>query len=275
MGGHGYDESESLPVAFPRFVCQESSVTLLTGTNRFEQPLPETWIGRFENARLSQSHWGIVRDESATGLMSHGHSVSEWIAALKLGDLESVQKLWDRYRLQLIDAARQRLSLVQRTPEDEDDISQSVLIAIWRGAAAGRFDDVRNRDELWWTLLKITKYKVIDSARGQSAQKRGGKNGRTDVSLASDLDSTGTYTFQTIVGDQVTHDTIVALEDETTVILRSLRNATLRRIAEARIEGYTASEIAERLSIPQRSVERKLKLIRDQWSRELERVGAS
>lgn len=203
------------------------------------------------------------------------HSVSEWIASLKNGDLQSVQKLWDRYKHQLIAAARDRLSRYRSAADDEDDISQSVLIAIWRGAMSGRFDDIHNRDDLWWTLLRLTKFRVIDSIRFRGAKKRGGISSPASVRLESDLRLCETFTLETLIGDKMTHETVTALEEQTAAILDKLRNPALKLIARDRIEGYTPHEIAERMEIPLRSVERKLKLIRDRWSRELERENTS
>ena len=48
-----------------------------------------------------------------------------------------------------------------------------------------------------------------------------------------------------------------------------LRNDQLREIAILRIEGYNVAEIAQKLAIGMRAVERKLQLIRKKWKREL------
>jgi DNA-directed RNA polymerase specialized sigma24 family protein len=48
----------------------------------------------------------------------------------------------------------------------------------------------------------------------------------------------------------------------------------LREIALARVEGYTVQEIAERLEISKRSVERKLDLIRQAWAKEWDHGSA-
>ena len=51
--------------------------------------------------------------------------------------------------------------------------------------------------------------------------------------------------------------------------MRSLRDDCLRTIVVLRIEGYLVKEIAERLSVGERTVERKLQLIRAKWTQEL------
>ena len=44
-----------------------------------------------------------------------------------------------------------------------------------------------------------------------------------------------------------------------------LRDDTQREIARLRLEGYENTEIAEKTGVSLRSVERKLKLIRETW----------
>ena len=48
-------------------------------------------------------------------------------------------------------------------------------------------------------------------------------------------------------------------------MLESLTAETEREIAMLKLQGYSNKEIAEQLGIALRAVERKLKLIRDQW----------
>ena len=43
----------------------------------------------------------------------------------------------------------------------------------------------------------------------------------------------------------------------------------MKKIANARIEGYTNPEIAGELKISTRSVERKLQIIRSRWAQEV------
>lgn len=48
------------------------------------------------------------------------------------------------------------------------------------------------------------------------------------------------------------------------------RDDTLRRIALMRMEGYSNSQIAESIGVSERSVERKLNLIRSDWAGEFD-----
>src|SRR5689334_16149018 len=101
-----------------------------------------------------------------------GDSISEWLGRLKSGEAVAAQKLWDRYSAKLIRLAKQRLAKTPPGISNEDDLALSVFGSIFRGAAAGRFEEITTRDELWWLLLAITKQKVVNYVRRESALKR-------------------------------------------------------------------------------------------------------
>jgi DNA-directed RNA polymerase specialized sigma24 family protein len=192
--------------------------------------------------------------------MPSTHSVSEWIASLKEGELDSIQKLWDRFRAKLFKTAQRKLAKSPHVIMDGDDISQSVLITIWKGINCGLFVDVRNRDDLWWLMLKITRRRVIDSVRREHSLKRGGT--RIFFNIKELINTENSVQF------------VDELETSGNEILGSLPNPGLRKIARLRIMGYSVAEISDQLSIPKRSTERKLQLIRNELAKELERVGA-
>ncbi|WP_428308159.1 ECF-type sigma factor [Lacipirellula sp.] len=198
-------------------------------------------------------------------------SVSQWIASLKANDALAAQRLWDRYSANLIECARHKLGAAPKGMADEEDIAQNVFRSVCRGAAAGRFADVKDRDDLWWLLLAITKQKVVDHVRRESAQKRGGGKVAREGTLASPH-AEEIFTLDWLVGDEPTPDYVVMLDEQNSRLFAQLRDDGLRLIAQCRIEGYTVPEIAVRLSISKRSVERKLQLIRRAWSRDLSGV---
>jgi RNA polymerase sigma factor (sigma-70 family) len=199
--------------------------------------------------------------------MSSKHSVSHWIASLKGGDAQAAQKLWDRYKKRLLGLARRRLTDVPKRVADEDDVAQSVFVSFFRGASEGRFEDVKNRDELWWILLAITRQKTVDLIRRETAKKRG--RGRVQLEGALAGDGGGGFTFDHLVGDEPTPEFVVMLEEQSDRLLGLLRDDRLREIALSRIEGYTVEEIADDLAVSTRTVERKLQLIRSAWFKDL------
>jgi DNA-directed RNA polymerase specialized sigma24 family protein len=191
--------------------------------------------------------------------------IDELFVRLKSGEEQAAQALWNEYSAALVNLAKQRLGNISLGMTDEEDVALSVFGSICRGAAEGRFTDVTTRDELWWLLLRITRQKVASHVRREMAAKR-----RTNRQPGN-KDNVGAVPFgiYDLVSREPSPDFLLALEEESSRLMRFLRDDCLRTIVVLRIEGYLVSEIAERLSISERTVERKLQLIRDKWAREL------
>ncbi len=172
--------------------------------------------------------------------------------------------------MRLVELARRRLKDAPKRIADEEDVAASVFHSLCRGAKAGRFQNVKNRDDLWWLLLGITKQKAVDHVRREMAQKRGA--GR--VHLESGLNGTAAgghgFALDSLVSDEPSPEFVLMLEEQHGRLLGLLRDVRLRQIAIFRIEGFTVPEIAEDLKVSTRSIERKLQLIRGVWSKELE-----
>jgi len=172
--------------------------------------------------------------------------------------------------MRLVELARRRLKDAPKRVADEEDIAASVFHSLCRGAAAGRFQNVKNRDDLWWLLLAITKQKVVDHVRRETAQKRGAGRVQLESGLNGNADDSHGFALDRLVGDEPTPEFVLMLEEQHQRLLGLLRDDRLRQIAVFRIEGFTVPEIAEDLRVSTRSIERKLQLIRGVWSKELE-----
>jgi RNA polymerase sigma factor (sigma-70 family) len=183
---------------------------------------------------------------------------------------DAAQNLWRRYATRLVSLARQRIRHAPKRVADEEDLAQSVFGSICRGAAAGRFKDVTNRDELWWLLIAITKQKAVDHIRRETAQKRRpAGSGRMSQTLEFDWDSGRRFAIEQLVDRQPTPEFLAMLDEQHHRLLGLLRDDNMRSVATRRIEGYSVPEIAAELNIAARTVERKLQLIRSKWAREL------
>ncbi|WP_425400381.1 ECF-type sigma factor [Aeoliella sp.] len=202
--------------------------------------------------------------------MPNAQSVTQWIACLKNGDELAVQRLWERYAVRLVELARQRMKDAPKRIADEEDVAASVFHSLCRGAAAGRFENVKNRDDLWWLLLAITRQKSVDHVRRETAQKRGGGRIQPESAVKAKSDDSRGFALDRLVGEEPTPEFVVMLAEEHERLLGVLRDDQLRQIAVCRIEGFTVPEIAEDLQVSTRSIERKLQLIRGAWSKELE-----
>jgi RNA polymerase sigma factor (sigma-70 family) len=195
--------------------------------------------------------------------MSGDGSVSRWINGLKAGEQEAAQSLWERYAGQLVSMARRRLGTAPRSVMDEEDVAQTVFSTICRGATDGRFQQVKNRDELWWLLVAITRQNVADHIRREGALKRGAGRVHSESQF---VNAEGESAFDLMMADEPTPDFIAMLDEQFQRLLALLRDDRLREIVILRLEGYTVAEIASKLGIGIRAVERKLQLIRSKFA---------
>ena len=192
-----------------------------------------------------------------------GGSVTRWIGPLKAGDVEAAQALWDRYFDGLVRLARTRLRDAPRAVADEEDVALSAIHCLCRGAAAGRFPQLADRDNLWRLLATIAAQKAVDLQRRETREKRGGGNRRGEVELAAG-DNEASLVTQ-VVGREPSPEFAAQLDEEYRRQLDRLEDDGLRQIAVWKMEGYENDEIARRLGCGVRTVERKLGVIRAIW----------
>jgi DNA-directed RNA polymerase specialized sigma24 family protein len=200
--------------------------------------------------------------------MSQDVSITNWLERLRNGDIAAAGPLFRAYFERLACLARVHLTRSVRRVADEEDVALAALHSFFRGVKAGRFPDLQDRHDLWRLLLTITLFKARDLANRESRQRRGG--GATVV--ATDLlDLFGNLDHLT--GSEPPPDLVVSFADEVRHRLQQLPGDDLRQVTLARLEGDTVSEVATRLGMSQRAVERKLRLIRQFWQEALDIDG--
>ena len=200
------------------------------------------------------------------------NSVTAWINDLKGGRDVAAQKIWERYFERLVRVAARQLGSAPRRIADEEDVVVSVFESLCKGAEAGRFEQLQDRDDLWKLLTAIAGMKAVDQIRRQTAKKRGGENVGGESFVA------GTNTSQPAGFDQFMHseptpEFLAVMEEQQQAMFRSLPDSSQREVARLRFEGYTNEEIAEQTGISLRSVERKLKVIREIWTSMIEQTS--
>jgi len=188
-------------------------------------------------------------------------SVTQLIADLQIGDVhDAQQEIWERYFRRIVALARQKLGNSPRGCEDEEDVALSALDSFFRGVANNRFPQLRDRDNLWALLATLTARKEINQRKRQTALKRGGQE------YVLPLGSPQRNQLQELIDDEIGPDFIVALQDECRNLMEALADDRLRQIATWKLEGWTNAEVARELGVVERTVERKLELIRSIWS---------
>ncbi len=106
----------------------------------------------------------------------------------------------------------------------------------------------------------------LDQLKHQFRQKRGGGQVRGDSVFIENLSGEERAAIDQVVGSEPTPEFAAQLTEECERLLSQLDDETLRTVAVAKMEGYSNDEIAERLGVKTRTVERKLNLIREIWS---------
>lgn len=187
--------------------------------------------------------------------------MTQWIEDLKAGNQEAATDLWQRYFDKLIIQARKRLGQASRRIADEEDVVVNVFKSLCEGAKDGEFKLLQDRNDLWKLLIVLTKAKSANQIRWQTAQKRGGK----DLKGESILDVSFADGLNQVLNDEPTPDMIVDVTEQHGVLMAKLSNDLQRQIATLKLEGNSNPEISDSLNISLRSVERKLKLIREIW----------
>jgi DNA-directed RNA polymerase specialized sigma24 family protein len=202
-------------------------------------------------------------------MLSDG-SVTMWIGDLKAGDHAAAQALWERYFHKMVRLARARFRDAPRRAADEEDAALSAFDSFCRGAAAGHFPQLCDRDNLWPLLVVITARKVIKARDHETRHKRGGGKVRggsacLDASDGSDRDGG----INLAIGPEPTPAFLAEVAEQTQRSLDTLGSEELRAVALWKMEGYTNAEIAAKLGCAERTVRRRLKLIRRLLEREM------
>jgi len=199
--------------------------------------------------------------------MSSEDSVSVWLQLLKEGDRAAALPLWERYFPQLVGRARLALRSVPRRMADEEDVALSAFDSFCRRAEQKRFPQLNNRDDLWRILLTITACKAAHLIRDEMLVKRGGGKVNPEVDLGSDAaDEEGV--LANIMGAEPSPELAAELAEQYRRLLDKLGDDDLRNIAVWQMEGFTVAEIAAKLGRSERTIARKLAVIRDLWREE-------
>lgn len=201
--------------------------------------------------------------------MTDDGSITRRLKQLLDGDEEAAHRIWDEYFERLVRLAKRNLSELPLRDADEEDVALSAMHSFVRGAAGGRFKDLKNRGELWKLLVTITLRKVSKQHKRLGAKKRGAMNVLGEADLLEEGDDSDNVAGLDRFEDKNPPPPLVVEAMETCrELLNRLADDSLRSIARFRLEGFSNAEIAEKLDIVERTVERKLNRIRTKWSAE-------
>jgi hypothetical protein len=187
------------------------------------------------------------------------------LEGLKAGEDAAARSLWGRYCDRLVRLARRKLRHTRRRVADEDDVALSAFHSLCLGARRGRFPALADRDGLCGLLVFITAQKAADQIAHERRQKRGGGRPRGESVLAGAPGATHEGGFDRVVSQSPGPATLNVWAEEYERPLGLLGDGVLRQVAELKVQGNTAEEIAGRLGLARRTIHRKVHLIRKVW----------
>lgn len=188
-------------------------------------------------------------------------TITCFFGQLREGDQAAAGKLWEHFFPRLLGLARKTLAYRPQRVADAEDAVQSAFFSFWQSAAAGDVDADVDRDGLWSLLSVITVRKALKQVRKERAQKRGSGRVLGEASAEASLKALGQdFKFDEALGELPAHEFDIRCEE----LLLSLDEES-RALAILRLMGYKHQEIADILDCTERTIRRKIKLIKLTW----------
>ena len=206
--------------------------------------------------------WGVRLSFRSGFVMSDTNNVNHWIERVKAGDSVAANRIWQHYFDRLVRSVRARLMGQNRVVSDEEDIALSVFESFYAAAEQGRFPDLADRGGLWRLLLRMSARKVVDKHRRDRRQRRGGD-------VVTHLLADGDRTPIEVIGDEPSPEMVLMMQETVEQFFSHLGVGQLRDLAVAKLDGNTNAELAQRFGCSERTIERRLHLIREKCHQEL------
>jgi DNA-directed RNA polymerase specialized sigma24 family protein len=193
-------------------------------------------------------------------------SVTRLIRDCRAGSEPAAVDLWQRLNERLLRLATKRMprrgGLV-----DPEDIAVDAYYSFLRRHRQGEFPELSTRDDAWRMLFVIVIRKTVNAIRHSMRQRRNPENNGATGFIISFSGR------PRLMAGPVSQDpcpaTEVLLAESVTSLLALLPDQQLQDIAQAKVEGFTNPEVAEKLGCSLATVERRLKMIRLIWEKEL------
>lgn len=186
------------------------------------------------------------------------HDDNDWISRLKQGDDAASEELIDIFYARLVALAKKRLMGLPPQVADDEGAVISALRSFFSGIEKGGFSQVDDDQDLWRILATITARKAIRQLRVYRKQSGEGGNIRRDFDL------------EHLVARQPSPQAEAQMIEEFQNRFDALADSSLQEVVTLKLEGYDTGEIAEKLGLHLRTVQRKLKLVQSIWMKDNE-----
>ena len=185
-------------------------------------------------------------------------SFAGWLARMRANDDDAGREVFSRFTRQLIALAQRQFGDALRHKVDPEDIVQSAYKSFFARYGEGNLE-VGTWDGLWGLLTVITVRKCSDRVRYHRAECR-------DVQRDAGHDDAVQESFGR---EPMPHEAVV-LNETVDQLLADLDDDE-RPVVELSLQGYSTTEISDRLGQPERSVRRLRERVRKRLERERDR----
>lgn len=187
-----------------------------------------------------------------------------WLPALHQGDEQAAERLWQEYFVKIVRLAKRRMGDLRLRATDEEDVALSAMNSFCR-MAKGRDEPIADSTELWKLLATIVKRKVNKERQRQYADKRQEYRlvGESAVSPVQDDSGKGECDgLAQFSGREPSPELAMDLAETWERILE-LPDA--EELVLLKNDGYSNSEIAEKMGCSTRTIQRNLEKIKNEW----------
>ncbi len=192
-------------------------------------------------------------------------SITRMVGQLRSADPaernEAANHIWKQYSGQLLDLVRLNLERRIRRREDEEDVVQSVYKSLCLRFQQGKIE-VDNRHDFFNLLVAVALNKARKAARRHTRQARAvGRERPAEAGRGDDAFDA----LALVQGPEPTPEEAAEFGEAVRQLLDALPNPQIRQVVLWKLEGYTNKEIADKLDVVERTIERKLSLVREKW----------
>ena len=193
--------------------------------------------------------------------MSKLGSISQCIHRLKNGEYSAANFLWERFNARMQGVADQELGNTVRTVSDEEDVVAKAFAAFLRRTDQGAYAAMENRDDLWRLLAKITRtYAWQQNRFFRRLRRRMSRNYSIDEN----------HLLRQLASKSPPAELVASCEETLRRLLEKLNDQELQEVALARMRGLNNREIAQQQGRSVRTIERRLRLIKEVWLSEFD-----
>jgi RNA polymerase sigma-70 factor (ECF subfamily) len=197
--------------------------------------------------------------------MAENNSVAELMARLRSGEDGAAREVFVRFAGRLVGLARRHLDGRLAVKVDPEDVVQSAYKSFFVRHRDGGLE-IGSWDGLWGVLTVITLRKCADRA----AYFRAGKRNLNREVGASPADGSGAGPDAAALDREPQPEEAAVLAETVEALFRAVDDPDEREILELSLQGFTASEISDKLGRAERSVRR----LRERIRKRLERMQA-